>query len=123
MQNVQYNQNYNYSGNNGGRGQIPQSNNGNSGSRVYGNVQLTWRGGPSNNDSGYTEPNWQERRYDENGEQQGNTRQRTPDRLNTIAADPLGTNEGMRPRLNSKRARDGPDQPADDGPPQARTRQ
>jgi hypothetical protein len=68
MQNVQYNQNYSYNGNNGGGGLISQSNNGNGGGGVYGNVQLTWRGGPTNNDSGYTEPNWQERQYDENGE-------------------------------------------------------
>jgi hypothetical protein len=86
------------------------------------NIQLTWRGGQSNNDSGYTEPNWQDRRHDGNGEWQGNTHQRTPDRLNTTAADPPGNNDGVRPRLNSKRGRDGPDSQAEDGPPRTRHR-
>jgi hypothetical protein len=96
----------------------------NNNSSGYGNIQLTWRGGQTNNnDSGYTEPNWQERRYDENGERPGNTNQRTPDRPNSTAADTHGTNEGMRPRVNSKRGREVPDPQTEDGPPRARPRQ
>jgi hypothetical protein len=88
------------------------------------NVQLSRRGGPNNNDSGYTEPNWQEQgRGTDGGEWQGNTYQRIPDRPTTTAADTYGNMDGTRPRLNSKRGRDGPDNPTEDGPPRAKPRQ
>jgi hypothetical protein len=123
-----YNNSGSNSGNNSGGTQTIGDNNGcyngNYGANGPMNVQLQWRGGPSNNDSGYTEPNWQEQgRGNGGGEWQGNTQQRIPDRQTTAAADTYGNTDGTRPRLNSKRGRDGPGQPTEDGPPRTRLRQ
>jgi hypothetical protein len=91
-----------------------------------GNVVLTWRGGAGNNDSGYTEPHWQDQQNTGrriSGEWQGNIQQRTPARQDLPAADTRETMEGGRPRLNSKRGRDSQEQTMEEGPPRTRSRQ
>jgi hypothetical protein len=87
------------------------------------NIQLTWRGN-GQNDSGYTEPNWHEQRRDgDGGNWQGNTQQGIPARQDSPAAEAYGTMDGTRPRLNSKRGRDGLDQTMEEGPPRTRSKQ
>jgi hypothetical protein len=89
----------------------------NNGINGYDAQQHHWNGGAGNNDSGYTEPQWQQQ-----NEWQGNLQLRQQDRQDHPATESYGMEDSIRPRLNSKRGRDGQDR-SPEGPPRTRSRQ